>query len=145
MRFDADELKESLEVPEIQLEGRTYRGRVLSFMEYVAFEDELRAAAAGKLDSYQLSWLIRRYCAKVFGPPWWMFWKPSVGKVLLRQPTIVQVEAMRNFFGCQARTMPGREEALDSAAPPPESSSPDLSGSTDGPHSAMDTGPPGME
>lgn len=143
--FDADELRESLEAPEVKLEGKVYRGRILSYMEFQQFQDELRKAAAGELDDYAFEWFLRRYCAKVFGPPWWMFWKPSVAKVLLRQPPKVVEEAVLHFFDCQARAMPSHEEGGDGeerpGTPQPETSSPGSSASTGGASSGTTTGP----
>ena len=124
MRFDADELLSALERPSLKIGGRTYTGRLLSFVEFLPLEGLLQKAIAEGWGAPEFKRLILEYCRLAFPRPWWAFWRPRLGRVLLRQPPRIVVEAIKAFFACQkeATRLAAEGSSTGSVEPQPATS-----------------------
>lgn len=101
--FDADQYVAGLEHPTITVSGETYVGRILSAVEFMPYEIRMRAVVAGDVEGTDLARLIMDYCNVVFPLPWWKFWQPSIGRIVLGLPPLVMMEAVKSFLVCQGK------------------------------------------
>jgi len=106
MIFDADEYLAGFEPPRIKLGGEEYVGQILSYEEFLPFQIKMLQLQSGILQGKALINVVLDYCDAVFGgPPWWKFWKPSVGRLVLQLPPKAMLEAVNSFLARQAEAM----------------------------------------
>lgn len=110
--FDADQYLESLKPPEIKLQGKVYKGRLLSLEEWLPFEQTLGAFKTVKengnavQDLAAMKSVIRKFCEVVFPTPFWQIFNPfkkTVAEMVIALPPAVMFKATRDFFESQAR------------------------------------------
>lgn len=92
-------------------------GRILSAVEFLPYEIRMRAVVAGDVSGPELAGLIMDYCNVVFPLPWWKFWKPSVGRLVLNMAPLTMMEAVKSFLVCQAKAS---GEMNETPAPGPQ-------------------------
>lgn len=103
--FDADEYLEALEPPVFKHKDRVHVGRILSEDEFLRFAPKLQAAARKELDYTEYRVLIWQLGRAMFPKPFWKFWEPSVGRILLRLPLKVREAALKDFFESQGKAL----------------------------------------
>lgn len=153
--FDSDAHIEALTPPSLRYRGRVYVGRTLSINEWVPLEAPLRRCQSGEgtlLDAYEV---ISLFCRVAFRRPWYYFdwarvWRTPVHKIIFRLPPVVLKELTRDFLQSQAEAMgivpaTERDDTERTDDSPPNTSSDDLSDSTEPTISTGTDGPPPME
>jgi hypothetical protein len=122
--FDADQYLEALRPPELKHGGRIYRGVLLSEEQWLRFAPRFQAAAKGELDWIEYRVLIWQLGRAFFPRPWWQFWAPSVGRILLRLPPKVREAALMDFLEAQGDAMGMRGSPTPGSSSPPEEDAP---------------------
>lgn len=126
--IDADELARTLRPPVIRVGNRMYRGRLLSYQEFIPFQrlgEKMREAAKANeqgLDPEALVEMFMRYGNLVFGRRWWEVWRIGTNPTrrLMALPPAAMMEAFRGLFRVQARAMRmARPDNLTSTSAPP--------------------------
>lgn len=98
--LDLDAMRAAVEAPTIRLDGRTFRGRILSAEEFWPIVPYLQGAAA-MTPGEQVA-LCRAFLRLLF--PWrpWMLWRGDPVRRLMRLPTVQLLTVTLGFFGQQA-------------------------------------------
>lgn len=118
MAFDADAFVAALEPPTLTAGGRTYRGRLLSAVQWLRLHEEkarlTRAAeeattpAAAAAVEFMARRLTERTVAAFFPRRWWQLRSPALA-AYRRLPPAAQLAALADFSECQRRAMPSAE------------------------------------
>lgn len=122
--FNADAFAVELGAPQLQLEGRRYLGRVLSFEEFTPFEERFAKLEADFQTQPRAAWkaafnaLAADYLHTVFPPPgsWWrrIWWRDPVPR-MLAHPGLLR--GLRDFFRIQVRAIKLMMGVPDQKAP----------------------------
>lgn len=131
--FDGDAYLESLRLPAVKLDGRTYYGRLLSLPEWVRFSARLTAPAAGVsgndiVDPDRFRALMLDLVRLVFGRgrPWWAFWRPTLAERIVAQSPAFQIAALQSFSRSQTEAFVGAAARVRAATGPTPKTPPEI-------------------
>lgn len=108
MAVDIDVYLDSLSPPEITINGKTFKGRLLSLPEWLPFEKQFANLGEGDaLAQFKvLQNLIQSFCDLAFPSPFWQLFNfryKTVAQQILALPPSAMIKVMRDFFASQAR------------------------------------------
>jgi hypothetical protein len=118
MNFNADAYVQALEVPSFTVGKRTYRGRLMSALEWQAFGRQFEAMEAGALTDDESRALVREFVEALFPAPppqvtrhfFGLIKRPlpqiTPADVFMAMPVPVQLEALKSFARCLTMTLP---------------------------------------
>jgi hypothetical protein len=111
--FDAQQYLESLEPATFRdPKGRLHIGRVLSYQEWLPFQDRMRELSKGESSPEKTTAIIREFCGALFPKPWWKFWRRSVAEHILMLPPPAAIEALQSFSQSQAKILTANPSGL---------------------------------
>lgn len=123
--FDGDAFLESLRLPAVKLDGRTYTGRLLSIPEWMRFCARLSEDGAGVkgdeiVDEHRFRTLLLDLTRLVFGRgrPWWAFWRPTIAERIVAQSPAFQIAALQSFCRSQTEAFVGAAARVRAATGP---------------------------
>lgn len=111
--FDAKQYLESLEPATfIDPKGRKHVGRILSYEEWLPFQERMRELSKGEPTPEKTSKIIREFCGALFPKPWWKFWRRSVTQHVLMLPPTAAIAALQSFSQSQAKILEANPSGL---------------------------------
>lgn len=103
MSYDADQFVEAMGIPTLKINGRTYRGRIISFEEWSEWEPRLLKLMKKELTVQQTRLLIYQLANAIYHKPFWKIWERSPGWQVLQLPLAAQMEALQDFAHSQGK------------------------------------------
>ena len=110
MHFDLDAWRKTTELPTVTIGGTTHTGRLLSYQEFIRFQERLAEMMTTGSVVTTIT-LIEDYFTAVFPPKKYVVWKPSVVSQLMTLPNVM--ELFTSFLALQTQAM-GRMSRTDS-------------------------------
>lgn len=101
--LDADALVAALTPPSVTVGGVTYKGRLLSYFEWMPFRDRLVRMGRGELGAAEAREFAEEYFRAVF-PKRFLRVDPVPKLMVMPEQVIAQV--LSHFFTCQLRALP---------------------------------------
>lgn len=103
MVFDADAYSAAIEAPSVQLNNKTYTGRILSMEQFIPFSTRFDRLIAGQLSPLEESTLYREYLRMLFPKKLYYKWRGDPVDLLMKSPALTST--MIHFFVCQLHAL----------------------------------------
>ncbi len=100
--YNADIVAAAMEVPAVTVDGRVFTGTILSYEEFLPFQEQYDMFIAGELEGIHQVAFARDYFEAVMGGRKW-FWQKDPVKEIMRHQNMFGILAY--FFACQIRAM----------------------------------------
>lgn len=100
--YDADIVAAAMEVPAVTVNGRVFTGTILSYEEFLPFQEHYDMFIAGELDGIHQVAFARDYFEAVMGRRKWFWQRDPVDEIMQHQNMF---GILAYFFVCQIRAM----------------------------------------